>query len=116
MREYVVGDLSNVTAQSVSDAAREGDPFCLEVIRDTAGFLGAAASNLVNIFNPDILVICGGVTRAGDVLFEPLRREVKRRAFAPAVAACRIVPGGLPGTAGVYGAVASFSAQMCGGR
>ncbi len=114
--EFVGGDLSNVTAQSVSDAARGGDAFCLEVMRETARFLGTAVSNLVNIFNPDVFVICGGVTKAGDLLFEPLRREVKRRAFAPAVAACRIVPGGLPGVAGVYGAAASFSVQVCEGR
>jgi glucokinase len=66
---------------------------------------------LVNIFNPDTVVICGGVTLAGDHLFEPLYNQVRRRAFAPAVEACRIVAGTLPGTAGVYGAVASFNAQ-----
>src|SRR3989454_10424270 len=51
-------------------------------------------------------VICGGVTLAGEKLFAPLRGEVKRRAFKPAVDACRIVPGELTGTAGVYGAAA----------
>jgi glucokinase len=40
-----------------------------------------------------------------------LRREVQRRAFKPAVKVCRIVPGELPGTAGVVGAAASFLAQ-----
>jgi len=48
-------------------------------------------------------------------LFEPLRAEVKRRAFRPAVAACRIVPGALEGTAGVVGAVATFKQQKLGG-
>lgn len=112
LAEYVEGDLSKVTAQTVSDAARDGDPHCNEVMRDTARFLGAAIANLVNIFNPDVFVICGGVTKAGDILFVPLRQEVKRRAFAPSVAACRIVPGTLPGTAGVWGAAASFTTQM----
>jgi glucokinase len=55
-----------------------------------------------------VVVICGGVTRAGDRLFVPLRREVNRRAFKPAVDACRIVPGELPGTAGVVGAAKIF--------
>src|SRR5204862_239101 len=50
----------------------------------------------------------GGVTLAGDRLFEPLRAEVRRRAFKPAVDVCRIVPGELTGTAGVYGAAAVF--------
>jgi glucokinase len=57
------------------------------------------------------VVICGGVTKAGDHLFEPLKNQVRRRAFRPAVVACTIVAGALPGTAGVYGAVASFKMQ-----
>jgi glucokinase len=55
------------------------------------------------------------VTQAGERLFAPLRLEVNRRAFKPAVDACRIVPGVLPGTAGVYGAVASYKVQRWGG-
>jgi glucokinase len=84
------------------------------VVRDTAKFLGAGIGNLVNIFNPDVVVIAGGVTMAGDRLFVPLKAEVKRRAFEPAVARCRIVPGALPGTAGVIGAVATFKHQVWG--
>jgi len=61
-----------------------------------------------------VVVVTGGVTKAGDRLFGPLRLEVARRAFKPAVAACRIVPGALPGVAGVYGAVASFKVQHWG--
>ncbi len=109
---YVNGDLSLVTAQVVYEAAHDGDAFALEVVRDTAQFLGAGVANILNIFNPDVVVICGGVTLAGDRLFVPLRSEVNRRAFKPAVQACRIVPGELPGTAGVVGAVAAFRQQM----
>jgi len=112
--ERVRGVMSLVTAQTVYEAAHEGDALALEIVRDTARFLGAAIANLVNILNPDIVVVTGGVTQAGDRLFEPIRLEVARRAFRPAVAACRIVPGGLPGTAGVYGAVAAFKVQRWG--
>jgi glucokinase len=109
--EYVDGDLTVITARTVSQAARDGDEFCLEVIRETAHYLGGAIANLVNIFNPDTVVVCGGVTLAGRHLFDPLCNQVRRRAFRPAVAACRIVAGSLPGTAGVIGAIASFRAQ-----
>jgi glucokinase len=54
------------------------------------------------------------VTRAGEALFAPLRAEVRRRAFSPAVKACRIVPAELPGTAGVVGAVATFKIAQLG--
>ena len=111
----VNGNFEEITAQIVYDAAAAGDPIANEIVRDTARYLGAGVANLLNIFNPDIVVIAGGVTAAGDALFVPLRAEVRRRAFSPAVQAVRIVPGELPGTAGVVGAVASFKQQHLGG-
>src|SRR5256885_1172919 len=76
--------------------------------------LGTGVANLLNIFNPDIVVLAGGVTQAGDALFQPLRAEVRRRAFKPAVQACRILPGALPLSAGVVGAIATFKQQKLG--
>lgn len=114
--QYVGGDLSRITAQVVYEAAHDGDAFALEMVHDTASLLGAGVASLVNIFNPQVIVICGGVTLAGDKLFTPLRGEVKRRAFKPAWEACRIVPGALTGTAGVYGAAAVFLQRMLGDR
>jgi glucokinase len=114
LHDLVDGDVSRITAQTVFEASKRGDPVAMEVVRDTAHFLGVGVSNLLNVFNPDIVVIAGGVTQAGDMLFEPLRAEVRRRAFKPAVDACRIVPGALPLSAGVVGAVATFKARMLG--
>jgi glucokinase len=110
----VDGDVNRITAQTVFEASKRGDRVALEVVRDTAHFLGVGISNLINIFNPDTFVIAGGVTQAGDLLFDPLRAEVRRRAFKPSVEACRIVPGALPLSAGVVGAVATFRAQTLG--
>jgi glucokinase len=106
--KYVNGDLHKITAQLVYEAAHDGDDYAHEVVKDTAKFLGAGVANVINIFNPQVVVICGGVTLAGERLFGPLHSEVKRRAFKPAVDVCRIVPGELTGTAGVYGAAAVF--------
>jgi glucokinase len=108
LSQYVGGDLGKITAQTVYQAAHDGDDLALEVVNDTAKFLGAGIANLLNIFNPEVVVVCGGVTLAGDHLFVPLRREVARRAFKPAVEVCRIVPCELSGTAGVYGAAKVF--------
>jgi glucokinase len=110
----VDGRLEEITAQTVYAAAHRGDAVAREVVRDTARFLGAGLANLLNIFNPDRVVIAGGVTAAGDALFVPLKAEVRRRAFTPAVNAAEIVAGELPGTAGVVGAVASFKQQHLG--
>jgi glucokinase len=108
----VGGELHRITAQTVYEAAQAGDALALEVVRDTARFLGAAVGSLINIFNPEAVVIMGGVTQAGPNLFEPLRRETARRAFKPAVQVCRIVPGELTGVAGVYGAARAFHEQV----
>ena len=109
MLSAMVGsDLSRITAATIYHAAHQGDALAVQVVRDTARFLGTGIANLLNIFNPEIVVLAGGVTQAGEALFEPLRAEVRRRAFKPAVDACRIVPGALEGNAGVVGAVATF--------
>jgi glucokinase len=110
----VDGDPSRITAHVVYEASKQGDLVAREVVRDTARFLGAGLSNLINIFNPDIVVLAGGVTQAGDALLTPLRAEVRRRAFKPAVQACQIVLGALPVSAGVAGAVATFKMQVLG--
>ena len=105
------GQLPKVTAQMVYKAANEGDLIAIDVVRETARFLGAGIGALLNVLNPEVVVLAGGVVNAGEALFGPLKAEIKRRAFAPAVDACRIVPGMLGSSAGVVGAVAAFKAQ-----
>ena len=102
LRRIAGEDYAGITAQTVYEAAHQGDRLAGEVVHDTAEFLGIGIANLVNIFNPEVVVICGGVRRAGDLLFVPLRREVAKRAFKPAVAAVRILPSELeiPGVQG----------------
>jgi glucokinase len=112
--DYVEGALDRITAQTVYQAAHDGDELAEEVVSDTAKFLGAGIGNMINIFNPEIVVVFGGVTYAGERLFGPLKREVAKRAFKPAVAVCRIVPAELIGTAGVYGAARIFIDQTGG--
>lgn len=114
LASLVDGDISRITAQTVYEASKQEDVVAREVVRDTARFLGTGISNLINVFNPDMVVIAGGVTQAGDALFEPLRAEVRRRAFKPAVDACQIVPGALPLSAGMVGAVATFKQRTFG--
>ncbi len=106
--------LELITAETVYEAAKSGDAVAQEIVRDTARYLGVGIANLLNIVNADTVVVAGGVTKAGDALFAPLAAEVRRRAFRPAVDAARIVPGSLPGTAGVVGAVATFKMKHVG--
>ncbi len=104
----VDGDLDRITAVTVYEAILQGDGYAAEVMLETAKLLGAGIANILNILNPEVVVVVGGVTRAGDFLFAPLRSEVRRRAFKSAEQACRIVPGALPETAGVIGSAGLF--------
>src|SRR4030095_10244865 len=103
--KLVNNDLSKITAQLVYDAAKKDDDVARQVVREPANFLGAGVADPLNTFNPAVVGIAGGVTQAGAPLFEPLRAEVRRRAFRPAVESCKIVPGTLPGSGGGRGAV-----------
>lgn len=110
----MVGDLKEITAHTVFEAVVKGDPYAVEVMKETARFLGAGIASLINLLNPDRIVIAGGVTQAGDHLFLPLREEVRRRAFRVAAEACTIVPAELGEHAGVVGAVACFKKETFG--
>ncbi|HEU4452645.1 MAG TPA: ROK family protein [Longimicrobium sp.] len=114
LTEMVDGRMEDITAATVYEATVLGDPYATEVMKDTAKFLGAGIANIINILNPEMVVIAGGVTRAGDHLFDPLRAEVRKRAFRSAQECCRIVSGELPGTAGVVGAAAVFKLENYG--
>ncbi len=111
LAEMVEGRIENITAREVSLAAQEGDSLALKVIAKAAEYLGAAMVNLVNIFNPEIIVVGGGMSNMGDLLLEPVRQIVKERAFKLSAQAVRIVPAQLGEDAGVFGA-AIFAFQQ----
>jgi len=98
------GKIENITAEKVGVAARGGDGLALEVISKAATYLGVGMVNLVNIFNPEMIIVGGGVAQMGDLLLEPARRVVKERAFQLSAQAVRIVPAQLGDNAGVLGA------------
>jgi glucokinase len=112
--DLVDGRLEGITAATVYEAVVLGDPYANEVMRETAKFLGAGIANVINMLNPEMIVIAGGVTKAGDHLFLPLKAEVRKRAFRSALDACQICAAQLPGTAGVIGAAAVFKKDTYG--
>jgi glucokinase len=72
-----------VTGKTVTEAAMAGDATARKVLELVGTRLGVGLSSLANIFNPDVLVIGGGVIVAGDLLLEPARRELRERALPP---------------------------------
>lgn len=114
LSDLVGGDLDEITAATVYEAVVLGDPYANEVMAETSKLLGAGVASIINVLNPEMVVIAGGVTRAGDHLFVPLRAEVRRRAFRSAAERCRILPAELERTAGVIGAAAVFKKETWG--
>jgi glucokinase len=93
-----------LTAADVSAAAAAGDPVARAVWDETVDLLGCAVTDLVNAFEPELVVLGGGVTRAGAMLFGPLRALVAREAMPPAARAARIEPARLGDPVCVVGA------------
>ncbi len=104
LTEMVKGGTENITAEKVSLAARAGDTLALDVITRAAGYFGVGIVNLVNIFNPEMVIVGGGVAKMGDILLEPARQMVRERAYQLASDAVRIVPARLGDDSGVFGA------------
>jgi glucokinase len=94
---------ATLTCEDVFKAAAKGDELAQGVVADTAKFLAVAIASLINIFNPDMVVLFGGMTNAGDQLFVPVRDEVNRRCFEIGAKRCKIVPSMLGQHAGVIG-------------
>lgn len=106
MMEMVSGNPDVISAIEVGNAARKQDRLAREIIERAAFFLGVGLVNLVNIFNPEVIVIGGGVSRMGELLLEPVRRVVRERAFPYSAGMVRIVTGELGDDAGILGAAA----------
>jgi len=102
------GILERVTLHMVLDAAREGDGVAREALVEAGQYLGIAIANLVNLVNPQMVVLGGPVGRVGTAILEPIRREVRLRAAIQSAAVLQIVPSALGEDAGAIGAVALF--------
>ena len=70
---------TKITVSDVADAARRGDLAAQEIIKRSGTFIGIAIAGLINLINPSIVIIGGGVAQAGDLLTGPIRQEVRER-------------------------------------
>ena len=98
--------VDELTAAEVSAAAEAGDPLAERVWSETATLLGAGIATMIHAFNPSLVVLGGGVTRAGDLLLGPVRRAAAERTMSWLHEVVRIVPAQLGERAGILGAVA----------
>lgn len=83
-----LAEQKEIEARDVICAAREKDPIADKIVNSVAHYLGIGIANMINLFNPDTVVIGGGVSRAGDILLNPLRDSTRKWSLD---ASCRVV-------------------------
>jgi len=101
--KLVLGDLKKITPKIVYEAAVAGDMLAIEIWRETARYLATALTGIINVLNPEIIVIGGGVANAGKFLFEPLREMIKKRVFPFLAEKIQIIHAQLGEEAGIIG-------------
>lgn len=95
---------SSITSQIVAEAAEMGDAVAKTIFYRIGRWIGIAMANLVNILNPEVIIVGGGVAQAGDILLDPIREQIKRRALKISADTVKVVPAELGESAGVVGA------------
>lgn len=83
IRERVGGDLSRITGRVVGDAAREGDPLALSIVQRAGRIVGYGIASLLHVFNPEIVILGGGVSTLGELLFAPMREAIAATVIDP---------------------------------
>lgn len=107
--ELIDRKIDKLEAKDIFDAAKQGDSFSLDIIEYETEYLAMGIGNILNILNPEVIVIGGGVALAGDILFNPLKEKLKKYVLSVALEDLKIVPGVLGNEAGIKGAVGLFA-------
>jgi glucokinase-like ROK family protein len=92
-KRTLLSGLEKINAHDVSEAARRGDLHAQEILRRSGTFIGIAIAGLINLFNPSIVIIGGGVAQVGDIITVPIRQAVRERAMRASEQSVRIVTG-----------------------
>jgi glucokinase len=101
-----------ITSYEVFKEAENGDKVAISIRNNALRYLGIGVTNIINIFDPDKVVIGGGVSKAGEIVFDIVKEVVNERGLKTITAGCEIVPAKLGVDAGVIGAVALAILQV----
>ena len=103
-REMAAAEGGEITPYMVAKAAEAGDPVAKRIFAIVGEYIGIGLTSVINLLNPEKVIIGGGVAEAGDLLLNPIRKTIKERAMVVAGSAVEIVPAQLGNSAGVIGA------------
>jgi len=95
---------SNLTPEIIAQEAKKGDKVSKEVFSEIDYYIGIGVANIINLFDPDVIIISGGISRAGKILFDPIRKTVAKRILGAEYRNYKIIPAKLGDDAGILGA------------
>ncbi|MEN8173113.1 MAG: ROK family transcriptional regulator [Chloroflexota bacterium] len=101
-----LASIDQITAKDVALAAQRGDLLAQQILTRAGAHLGTAVANLINLLNPGMVVIGGGVSQIGDLFLEPIRKAVNERSLQAAVQNVRITAAVLGQRSSLMGSVA----------
>ncbi|MBA2441575.1 MAG: ROK family protein [Rubrobacter sp.] len=102
----VAAESGEVSGEEVTRLARRGDPGAVSVLREAGRWLGIGLAGFVNVFNPEVVAVGGGVSAAGDLILAPAREEVRLRARSPSRDLVEVREATLGAASGMLGAAA----------
>jgi glucokinase len=104
------GDINKVNGKTAFDAAAAGDPDAQEVLDEYFGYLATGLVNIINIFQPDVLCIGGGISHEGETLIAPIREDNEKQRYSKNVAKQTEIRAALLGNdAGIIGAACLYN-------
>ncbi len=105
-------DNNRITANMIHEAALRGDKLSIKILTEAGKYIGIAMASLINVLNPEMVILTGAVTGAWDFFMPAARQEVERRAYKALADRTEIVPGKLIATAGIVGAAGLAFKQL----
>jgi glucokinase len=105
------GKPTDITAAHVVEAAKEGDPFATQVLEEAGTYMGLGIANLLQILNPERVVIGTIAVHAGDLILEPIRKAIAEYTWERVRKVCRIVPAALGDRAQDLAAIALWTQE-----
>ena len=81
IKKLAGGNLQSITSQTIQAAALKGDKLARRIWREAGEYLGIALSGVINLLNPEVIVFGGGVAKAEELIFQPMKKEIRKRTF-----------------------------------
>jgi len=108
LTEKYMDKIDQITARRVIDAAKEGDKEAEQIVQNAGNLLGQGLATVANLLDPEIIIVGGGVSKAGDIIFDPIKEGLMRHGLKSIVKSVKVVPAVLGNNAGMIGAASLF--------